>query len=647
MALFLTLGFTTILVMMLAATLTSTSGGNIFSQDYHRKTAALYAAESGLAMVQERLKSNPSWQGTINHQPTVFGTGEYSVSFGPSVNNLTETDPTVYKTGPYGPVAPGEAYLRVEGHALGRTEVVECVIGRKSDDFLHAAIVATGKIYMDDRVDIAGRVSSEDLSLSQADVISNYSEAAPWSNSIPPVYWDDSAAPTDRIKGVIRSASSSAGSISANLASIADEALVDQAPVPVENVDIEGAIRAKSGVAVGVPTSPTSPLTGDHYESGDIAVTGDLVLNNASLYIDGDLTVLGSIRGVGAVYVAGDTSFSGDSEVVANEDGVVLYSQGNVHLRGFDGTEWMDVVAANNGISSEWGQAKEIVRRLRQDLNSFAANPVFDAAANPAFAPPPGTPPITDSTADDYYWRSETGLLISVLSASVGGGFRPPGITDSDILTTVGSVVASQPSSPTQQFMMEKFLYLHNPAAAVGSFSTNALGVHLTGGADDTWMENFLVGSKNGVVREAGLQVEFLLAAALIHGETPGNLRFASYANLSEDELADSLVKHAHWLDLYDFDQIGKSYFQGNIYTRGAVYASNEVTIIGSLSAVDDPNKPDTAWVPSNRDPADSNISLRPGDVHLGAGTRILHVADLKPGPKSGVQPVGVSRWLR
>ena len=52
-ALFLTLGFTAILVMMLTATLTSTHGGNIFTQDYHGKTAALYVAETGLAMIKD------------------------------------------------------------------------------------------------------------------------------------------------------------------------------------------------------------------------------------------------------------------------------------------------------------------------------------------------------------------------------------------------------------------------------------------------------------------------------------------------------------------------------------------------------------------------------------------------------------------
>jgi len=653
MALFLTLGFTTILVMMLGATLTSTSGGNIFAQDYHRKTAALYAAESGLAMIQDRLETNPDWEGTFDHEPTPFGEGSYSVSFGPSVNNLEPPDPTLYKSGPYGPVAPGTAYLKVEGHAFGRTEVVECIVGRKSENFLHAAMVATGKIYLDERVDVAGRVSSNDLSLTPADVISNFQGEAPWGNSTPPVYWDESVTSTDQVRGTIRSASESSGSISSNLVSISDEALVDQAPVPVANVQIQDAIDAKSGVAVRVPTSPTSPLSGDHYEGSHTTVTGDLILNNASLYIDGDLTVLGSIRGVGAVYVSGDTTFSGDSVVIANEDGVVLYSQGNVHLKGFNGTEWMDAVTASQGRSLEWSQTKQSFQRLKQIVTEFANNPQFTTAANPALAPPPDTPPIGSPDPDDgpaigFYWRSEAGLLISNLAKDVSI-YRPPGITENDLLGKMASVIDNEPSNPTQRFMAEKFRVLKDPSADTDNLLLNVIGINdgdtLTGSAEI--VQNFAEGDQEGYVPNRGLQLEIFLATARIDGDHMGEPNFDAYEGLTDAQLARALVKHAHWLDLYNFDALGTSYFQGNIYTRGAIYAAQEVTIIGSLSAVDDPDEPDVAWTPPDRDPDDSDISLKPGDIHLGQGTRILHLSNLNPGPVSTVPSVGVVTWLR
>jgi hypothetical protein len=395
-------------------------------------------------------------------------------------------------------------------------------------------------------------------------------------------------------------------------------------------------------------------LVGDHYESGDKTVTGDIVLNNAALYVEGDLTVLGSIRGAGAVYVGGDTTFSGDSVVASNEDGVVLYSQGNVHLRGFDGTEWMDQVTAAEGLSLEWQQTKSAFRTLRQYLLEYAANPSLSGSPHPAFIPPPDTPDDLNA-ARAYYWRSEAGLLLAHLNDDVSF-FHPPGITESDLLRKMVDAIESRPTgSPgdpttrTREFMLSKFRGLYNPDPDLASNEvfTNALGGPHPGGADQSLIQDFTTGDREGLVPHRGLSVELVTAAAMIDGQNMGPPYYTSYSGLSEQVLAEALVKHAHWFDLYDFDHLGRSYFQGNIYTRGAIYASNEVTIVGSLSAVDDPDEADTPWDPPHRDPDDSDVSLKPGDVHLGNGTRILHVADLEPGTKGANPPVGVVYWLR
>ena len=659
-ALFLTLGFTALLVMMLTATLTSTHGGNIFSQDYHGKTAALYAAETGLAMVQQELEANPNWTGGFNGADTPFGMGKVWVSFGPSVNNLIPSSPGIHLTGPYGSVAPGTAFIRVEGRAQGQTEVIECVLGRKSEDFLSSAIVATGKIQFDEGIDISGRVSSEDLTPSEADVISNYDRDAPWENGTAPINWDSSATPNDRIAGTVRSASPSANSISPNLVAISSDSLTDQAPVSVENVDIEQAVSQKSGVSSRIDDVPTAPFVGEYYEGGDKVVRGDIILNNASLYVNGDLRVLGSIRGVGAVYVTGDTTFAGDSTVLSNEDGVVLYSQGNVHLRGFNGTEWLDNLAYARGRNSEWTDTKECIRRLTDALTEFSENPQFTAAANPKLAPPPTTPPISDPTADDYYWSSEAGILTSTLGTSFDSSFWPPGISHDNLLHTIANMIAAEPGVggdyDTQRFMLKKFSVLRTPdnSAVTNDVLLDALGVHDPGGTPDgtpgeVLVHNFEDGVTEGHVRADGLQVELLLAAAIIHGESMGPPRFTSYAGLTEEQLRTALLKHAHWLEMYSFDRMGESYFQGNIYTRGAIYTSNEVTLLGSLAAVADPNadpEPDP-WTPTMQHPDDQANGLRPGDVYLGNGTRIVHMGHLKPGLPSATPPVGVVRWLR
>ena len=78
-----------------------------------------------------------------------------------------------------------------------------------------------------------------------ADVISNYSEGN-W-NGRPPLYYDQGFGETALIGGTIRSASPNPNAISQDLVNAAGEALTNQAPVPVDNIDIEGQITAKAG----------------------------------------------------------------------------------------------------------------------------------------------------------------------------------------------------------------------------------------------------------------------------------------------------------------------------------------------------------------------------------------------------------------
>ncbi len=634
-ALIMTLGFTVVILMMLTATLTSTHGANIFSQDYHRKASALYAAESGLAAVQAKLEEDSDWEIGFDNEPTQFGTGSFTVRFGPSVNNLNNATPAV---GPYGPVAPQTAYIRVEGHAMGRTEVIECVLGRKAEDFVHMAMVATGKIVLAGGVNIAGRVSSEELGMAEADVVSNYDREAPWGNGVRPVNWMGSASAEDQVRGTIRSASPSDGAISSNLVGIADQALTDQAPVSVKNVNIKRAIDSKSGVSASVPSSPIAPLNGEYYESGDKTVTGDLVLNNANLYINGDLTVLGSIRGAGGVYVAGDTRLWGDSQVIANEEGIVLYSQGNVHLQGFNGTAWMDVVAPSRGRGLEWEQTKQNFQVLQDYLNAYSEGD------DSALRVPAGTPPAGTLAASLSYWGSDAGIAIANLSFPLNDDFRPPGITENDLLWKMLEVIEEEPPGRTRDFMFNKFAELREPGLFGGDDPVGgALGIHRSGGNAEQ-VTDFL---DSGQTQETGLQLEFFLTAAVLHGETMGQGNFNAYDGLQHNALHQAVLKHTHWLDLYSYDSLGTSYFQGSVYTRGAIYASNEVTIIGSLSAVRDPKEPNTPWNPNYGATGDNSVTLYPGDVYLGRGTRILHVERLEPGLRFASPPVGVSYWLR
>lgn len=669
-ALFLTLLVTSVLIMLLTATMTSTTGGNIFSQDYHRKTAALYAAESGLAMVQEELESDSTFHAPLIDEDTPFKTGKFTIRWsgpGRSVNNLSN-DAEV--NGPRGPVPAHSAYIRVEGRALGQTEVIECMLGQRSDDFLQAALTATGKIYFKGDVAIGGHQATEDLKAAEADVISN--DDTPATSGTSNIQWDSGSGATGKVGGTIRSAGSGANAISSNLQPpTSTQALSGQAPVPVKNINIKRAIEEKNSGFSGIPSDGRAG-PGTYYDGGDRTVAGDLVLENANIYVKDDLTIIGSIKGVGAIYVGGKTTFSGDSQVVATEEGIALYSHGDVKLTGFNGTAWMDAVTGN---SQDWQDTKESFRRFNDYMSRYALNTADNAPMTILRATTYG-----ETLSSNSYWSSEAGLILANLSYNIEPmniGYRPTKSEipinssaaayisapkmETNLLFEMITVIKGQPAGPTRDFMLEKFAALRDPnqvnqssppspPLVAGTDFTypasiyniaGALGINYgnpTGGSRPDWVTKFL---DEGIPQDAGLQLELWIKAGRMNG---GSSQYdgtaAGQNSVTHPELERALKKHAHWLDLYSYDRLGASFFQGNIYTRGAFFAANEVTIIGSLSAVADPNESDALRNVGG-------IMMRSGDVHLGAGTRIEHLAKLEAGPVFTGRPVGVSYWLR
>lgn len=623
-ALIITLLFSGILVMLLSATLIGVHGGSIFSQDYYGKTAAFYAAESGLAVLQSRLEANPDYDTTTRNEPTTFGTGSFSIKFGPNdcVNNINGTEPV---DGPRGPVMPGSVYVRIEGQAQSHREVIECVLGRNEDDLVSAAVVASGKIHLDGNVKISGRLSNDQTATVPADVISNYSEES-WSGN-PPLFYDQGVGETASIHGTVRSASPNPNAIARDLANAASESLTNQAPIPVDNVDIRGEIAAKAGNPA--PPVTTGTLTGDYHTVGNHTMTGDMVLDNGRVYIDGDLTVIGSIRGNGAVYVAGDTTFSGDSQISAAEDGVVLYSQGNVSLRGFDGSQYMDAITAA-GSSDEmldWAHTKKNFELL----NEYLSNPGDPANFS------------VGSQDPDRFWASRVGIVTSYLANRMNNAaavhpYYTLGGRD-NLLYNMLQVINRQPDSPAKRFMQQKFETLRN-----GRYSSWPSGQNLPGVLGISYQTT-----------EA--EVEGKVLDFLENGR-PGDGLFHSlawiktsraegdpnqYQGLSNAQIDQAVVKMGAYLSNYDYDQLGSSYFQGRLYTRGAIYAANEVTIVGSVAAVADPNTADRQpdFVPV------SGVRLRPGDLYLASGTSVTFLQDLRPGYNSGGPSVGVRHWLR
>lgn len=90
-----------------------------------------------------------------------------------------------------------------------------------------------------------------------------------------------------------------------------------------------------------------------------------------------------------------------------------------------------------------------------------------------------------------------------------------------------------------------------------------------------------------------------------------------------------------------EFDHPGRAFFQGQVYTHGYVYASDEVAIIGALVTSIDPGSPP---------PASKTVGARtidPGDVVILDGCSFLFVEDFfKPRSVSGPEDPGAKVML-
>ena len=623
-ALFLTLLMTGVLVIVVTALLGNARGGSVFSQDFHAKRAAYLAAESGVSVLQQRLSDNPTYNSTVTSEATPFETGSYSYRFNSSncINNLEGTTPVA---GPYGEVPAGSAYIKVTGEALGHKETIECMLGRKDSDFIAAAAVASGKVFLDGDVVIEGRHSNGLMTQTSADIISNYNKDT-WSGHRPLHYIQESGEQA-KIDGVVRSASPSAGAISPDLVAAANRAVTNQNPVPLRNVDVKSLVDAKSSVN-RVPPATSTTLDQIYYKNGDYVVPGDLTLDDGELYVKGDLTVVGSIKGRGSVYVDGDTIFSGDSAVSSKEDGIALYASGNVSLTGFNGSTYMEAItlSAGGNYNLQWRQTKD----------DFALLASYIGSGNEArFA--------VGSSDPNTFWGSDIGKLLLFMSNNAASHVRHPTLglgAQENNLFDLGQLVDQQPDSPSQRFMLRKFLLLRGSSVATSynGSSDNLDGVLGITYSSDEQTETAKI--KNFVNND---QLSNGLFNKLVWIKTSRVEGSNQYAGVTNAEIDKGLIKAANWLQNFEYDKLGSSYFQGAIYCRGAFYADNEVTLVGSVAVVADPKRADSR---PDFHPV-SGVTLRPGDLYLGNGTNITFVSDIAPGAQESAPKVGISFWLK
>lgn len=618
-ALIVTLLISGVMIGLLTAMLLRVGGLNFLTRSGHSQIGALYAAEAGLTEVQRRLEADPDYATDIVDRQTHFGRGQYSVTFGPgeSVNNLSGTTD---KPSSRGPLPPGRALVKVVGQYQTSTRTIEVILGENSFRTASAPLVVSGKVLLQGNVELVGYRASDNGTAVEADLISNSTQSGPQ------VEWIRNPGDTLRISGSVRSSSSDVGAVgfSAGDPGVTVGAVErDQAPSPVPFVDISAEVAARSSLPAP-PALPTAPLSGDFYLSGDYVVNADVVLNDARLFVDGNLRVNGSIVGSGSVYATGDTELRGDSTINAGDDGVALYSKGNVTLEGFDGTAYIEsLVARSSGFDPlVWTQTKESFRLMAQWLRE----------GGPRLSGYPG----------DQAWSNDVNLLSDYLSQEINDNFAPhpvygnSGVARDSTLFQLRTLLEGEPPNPSRDFLINKFRTLRGGSRSLEPRSTPLPGILGIPYAQNDALLTASINELNstGELSDGIFTIVVNTKAARLKGvnELP---------SISGPDLDRAVEKIAVWLENNDYDRLGTSYFKGSIYTSGSFFAQNEVNILGTLAVIDDDDPTTgTSRVVQGR-------TLAPGDLFLGGGTKIVHVTDLEPGSPNGEARVGVETWLR
>ncbi|MEW6280549.1 MAG: pilus assembly PilX N-terminal domain-containing protein, partial [Candidatus Eremiobacterota bacterium] len=346
-----------VLLVMVLALYKSVHGELFLSKNQHDQVVALNAAEAGLADAITVMEITPGWALGFTDKPLPGGQGAYSVTFWDGTGTPGELD-SINNLGGlaavasyYGPVPPNSALILSVGKKGGAVRRVGGLV-RGGLSEVDTGLQASGLLQMRGNLKVDGFESLETSVPLNVEIHSAKTGAGTM------VSWDK-LTPTDKalVQGKVSSAGSSADRILFNGSNVAgttpDYSVLSFDNVPprsVPPVDIQTAIDAKSG-SPGSPLPASGPVTlngGDHYYNGDQSIQGDLVLQNgAKIYVNGNLSVNGSVSGEGAVLVAGQTDLRGDASVDATDANyVALLSRGSVVLRGFDGTAFLDSLAA-------------------------------------------------------------------------------------------------------------------------------------------------------------------------------------------------------------------------------------------------------------------------------------------------------------
>lgn len=562
-----------LLLVMVLALFAALNNGNRWTGTHYGETAAAYVAEAGAVDALQALKADPGWAVGFADKPMLNGHGTYTVRFNQTGGTFDPADSVNNFDGTH-----SDSFLGPDSVPVGAAlVVVTAKVGSRSRR--EAYLIGTGDstIRVEQGLLTSGKIRMEGEtkvraveSLSEAGDLPALVQSNLGGSDNDLISWVSGMGGNLLIEGQVLSAGNTSAAIDLS-GYVPTEGVATNAPeVAIPPAGIESAVASRR-TSTPFPPGNTNVPSGENYydaTTAPLVITGDLVLNG-DLYVEGDLQVNGSISGIGSVYVTGETELFGDSRIDA-DDKVALYSQGHVTLSGFDGDLYLDGIAAGNSDFAGWlADSRWATQQLRTQM--------------------------LDGSWAGADW-STVDTLTSVLAPFLSPGDRASQVPGRNGATLIRmrEVVEGLPAGPSRNFMVDKL---------------------------DTMGRMF---SQNGNVlgrTDATARTEFF-----DHGNTDGLIDASNDLNETAYKLAAfNIVKQVN------YDRLGSSYFQGLVYTNGAFYASNQVTVLGAVVVNGD----------ATQDPlvTPDGDTLEPGDLVLKGGSNITYVKDFFFGPDAGPTP--------
>jgi hypothetical protein len=598
--------WTSVILMMLVVSLyVSLRGETFFSQQSRDQVSALYVAEAGVAEACEFLGADPLWPGVTNKQVVGLDAahmvvGKYSVRFhsgagaylpDESANNLNNA----LAAGPSyrGPSSvPANCALLVVEAQVGlvhRTVEVLVTKGISTPDGL--------ALYGSDSIQLRGEVAVKGIvSLTNATSVSTvtHSDKTDGDSSVAnrSVDWQQIYGTDKAVFGGNITTASPLTSVGPQLSSVwasMGGPITQTGSKSAPDINILGSIADKSGAPIFANNHSTSQTLGpgDHYVAGDLVINGDLILDKANLYVNGNVTVQGAISGGGSVYVAGKTQFRGDSEVLGGGSGTSVLSHDSIELVGFDGTQFLnDLAAANPGsvLNGHWTSIKSDLAKIAMVVNPVptAIPAEFVQSASEAQA----------MGAASELGHSNIGAQYPDYPAGAGLGL--------DLLRHTAADLTAYPGA-TSAFLQKKLI---RSAELFDYIQTDDITNIDTANSPGNILLNAIVGQKKTGLLAAAVHGNAALAGLDVNG-TRGDLAVTALAS----QVGQTL----------DLAKIGKSSFQGLLYTHGAIYAGHEVDVLGTVVAKGLPGIPDLVT---------NGKTLKPGTVFADNGCQITYLQE-------------------